>query len=297
MRLVIGATGIVGGMVCQRLAAERVPFRAMVRTTSNPDRIDALRALGADVVVGDLQDDTSLRAACRGAEAVISTASTTISRQPSDSIQATDLDGQKRLVDAAAEAGVGRFVYLSVASMMAADNPFIAAKRAVEQHLVASGVPYTVLGPVNFMEVWLGPFFGWDPANRRARTLGPGDRAYSWISVADVAAACIRAAELDAVRNRRVDLGGPEALTQLDVVRIMEEETGQPFETEHVPVAALQQQLAGADDEYDRSLTALMIQTATREGRVDMSETAPLLGLQLVSVRDFVRRALTPAGG
>jgi uncharacterized protein YbjT (DUF2867 family) len=296
MNLVIGATGIVGGEVCRRLAAEGRPVRALVRTTSNPERVEMLRGMGVEVVTGDLKAPDSIRAACRDVDAAISTAATTISRQPDDNIRATDLEGQKTLVDTAVEAGIQRFVYVSVASMFPADNPFIGAKRAVEEHIAASGVPYTVLGPIHFMEVWLGPFFGWDPANARARTLGPGDRAFSWISVGDVAEFCIRSTDADVALNRRIDIGGPEALTAMDVVRILEDETGRRFEVEQVPVEALRQQREAARDEYDVSLAALALTTATGEGRVDMTETAPAFGVSLTSVRDFVRRSLAHAG-
>ncbi len=296
MNLVIGATGIVGGETCRRLTAAGEPVRAMVRSTSDPGRVDALKAMGADIVAGDLRDAASVRAACQGVDRVVSTANTAISRQPGDSIEATDRDGQLRLIDAASDAGVRHFSYVSVASMIPADSPFVAAKRAVEGHLIASGLPYTILGPVHFMEVWLSPFTGWDPASRRARVLGAGDRAYSWISVGDVAEFCARSLAHPSARNRQLDLGGPEPLTALDVVRIFEEETGHTFEVEHVPVEALRQQRATADNPHDESLFAMMEDTATLEGRVDMSETAAEFGIQLTSVRDFVRRALAPAG-
>lgn len=296
MNLVIGATGIVGGEICRRLATAGKPVRAMVRTSSSPDRVEALEVAGAEVVVGDLKDPISVRRACAGAERVVSTAATAISRQPDDSIEATDLDGQRRLIDAAADAGVEHFSYLSVARAIPTDNPFVAAKRAVEDHLVASGLSYTVLGPVHFMEIWLSPFVGWDPVSRRARVLGPGDRAYSWIAVGDVAEFCVLSLDHPRARDQHIDLGGPAALTALEVVRIFEEETGHAFDVEHVPVEALRQQRAAATNPHDESLFAMMENTATQEGRIDMSETAPAFGVQLTSVRDYVRRALAPAG-
>jgi len=55
---------------------------------------------------------------------------TTISRQPDDSFQATDREGQKKLVDAACAVGVQHFVYLSVSGIIPAQGSFIEAKRA-----------------------------------------------------------------------------------------------------------------------------------------------------------------------
>ena len=75
MILVVGATGLVGGDVCRRLAASGTAVRALVRATSDPARVAALEALGVETVVGDLRDPASLAEACRDASAVICTAS------------------------------------------------------------------------------------------------------------------------------------------------------------------------------------------------------------------------------
>ena len=101
MILVVGATGIVGGQVCEGLAASGESVRAMVRTTSNPEKVSALRAQGVEVVEGDLRDPAALDAACAGVDAVICTVSAMpFSYEPGvNDIQTTDLDGVTSLVD------------------------------------------------------------------------------------------------------------------------------------------------------------------------------------------------------
>jgi len=42
MILVVGATGLLGTRVCERLRAEGQAVRALVRRTSNPDKVDAI---------------------------------------------------------------------------------------------------------------------------------------------------------------------------------------------------------------------------------------------------------------
>ena len=96
--LVVGATGLVGGAVCQKLAERGEKVRALVRTTSSHEKLEALRRSGVELCIGDLKDPQSLAAACRGIEAVISTASSTLSRQPGDSIESVDAAGQLNLV-------------------------------------------------------------------------------------------------------------------------------------------------------------------------------------------------------
>ncbi len=131
MNLIVGATGILGSEICRVLAEKGEPVRALVRSTSNPDKVAQLKALKADVVIGDLKDRRSLDAACRGVRAVISTASSTLSRQEGDSIESVDQEGQLNLVDAAEAAGVKHFVLISFPNVNI-DFPLQRAKRAVE---------------------------------------------------------------------------------------------------------------------------------------------------------------------
>jgi uncharacterized protein YbjT (DUF2867 family) len=105
MNLIVGATGLVGGEICRRLAADRKPVRALVRPTGDASRIDELRAAGAELVSGDLKEPASVQAACVGATAVLSTASSMLSRQPGDTIDGVDRLGQLQLIEAAKSAG------------------------------------------------------------------------------------------------------------------------------------------------------------------------------------------------
>ena len=100
MTLVVGATGLLGGEICRLLAAEGKPVRALVRSTSDQTKVAQLESLNIEVMRGDLKDRSSLDAACEGTRAVISTASSTLSRQAGDSIHTVDLEGQLNLINA-----------------------------------------------------------------------------------------------------------------------------------------------------------------------------------------------------
>ena len=113
MILVAGATGLVGREICRLLRERGKTVRAMVRKTSNPQLVDDLKKRGAEVVFADLKDVSSLQTACRNAKSVISTVSSTFSRQEGDSIDSVDRQGQIRLIDAAKAAGVRCFVLIS----------------------------------------------------------------------------------------------------------------------------------------------------------------------------------------
>jgi uncharacterized protein YbjT (DUF2867 family) len=87
MVLVVGSTGLVGSEVCERLVRRGEKVRALVRQTSSKEKIAALLSFGVELCVGDLKDRDSIAAACRGVNAVISTASSTLSREAGDSIE------------------------------------------------------------------------------------------------------------------------------------------------------------------------------------------------------------------
>src|SRR5215831_18435734 len=111
MVLVAGATGLLGSEVCRRLLARGESVRALVRATSSKEKLEALRASGVELCWGDLKEPDTLAAACRGVDAVISTASSTLSRQTGDSIQSVDAEGQLNLIRADRDADVMRFVF------------------------------------------------------------------------------------------------------------------------------------------------------------------------------------------
>ena len=291
MNLVVGATGFLGGAICHGLIAKGQPVRALVRETSDQTALDSLRNAGVEIVYGDLKDQNSLQSACQGVTSVLSTATTARSRQPGDSIEATDHAGQLRLVDAARAAGVQHFVYISYSGNLDTDAPLTTAKRAVEQHLQASGMSYTILRPSYFMEGWLGPALGFDIAGGKVQIFGSGQNKISWISLGDVARCAVESVDNPATRNRIIELGGPEALSPLEVVRLCEEVSGRSFEVQHVPEEALRAQYAGASDSLQKSFTALMLDYV--EGDiVDTSQALATFPGAFTSVREYVSRTL-----
>jgi uncharacterized protein YbjT (DUF2867 family) len=287
MNLIVGATGLVGGEICRRLSVDRKPVRALVRPTGDPSRIDELRAAGAELASGDLKDPASIQAACAGATAVLSTASSTLSRQPGDTIEGVDRIGQLQLIEAAASAGVKHFVYTSF-SPIAEDFALQRAKREVERALIASGMTYTILQPAFFMEIWLSPALGFDVAARRARIYGAGDKPISWISFPNVAEFAVRSLDTPAARNATLTLGGPEALTPLDVVRIFEELGGASFTVEYVLESVLRAAKASARRALDEAFAALSLGYAHGE-TIDMRAMLEVMPVRLVGVREYAK--------
>lgn len=286
--LVVGATGLLGSEVCERLVARGYQVRALVRPSANPTRLGRLKSLGVDLVRGDLKDPSSLEHACRGEEAVISTASCTFSRQEGDSIETVDRKGLHDLVDAAKKERVKQFVFTSFSGNIDEPSPLRDAKRSVEQHLKDSGLRYTILRPSFFMEVWLSPAIGFDVTKASATIYGTGTAGISWMSYRDVAEFAVQSLEKPSARDRVLELGGPEKLSPLEVVRMFEKMSGKRYQVTHVPDATLRQQFATAPDALQKSFAALMLSYAAGDD-VPMSGVLREFPLKLASVEEYAR--------
>jgi uncharacterized protein YbjT (DUF2867 family) len=286
--LVVGASGLLGSEVCERLVARGQRVRALVRSTSNPDRVSRLRALGVELVIGDLKDPKSLENACQGQDGLVCTASSTFSRQEGDSIETVDRDGLNHLVDAARKSAVQHFVFMSFSGNIDRPSPLRNAKRSVEKHLRDSGLGYTILRPSYFMEVWLSPAIGFDFAKGAATIYGAGTAKISWMSYRDVAEFAVQSLEKPSARNRVLELGGPERLSPLEVVRIFERLTGRKFQVTHVSDETLRQQLATAPDALQKSFAALMLSYAAGDD-VPMDAMLREFPLHLSSVEAYAR--------
>lgn len=291
MIFVAGATGLVGMEVCRRLLEKGERVRALVRSSSAPEKVKALESAGAELCSGDLKDPGSLAEGCRGADAIVSTASSTLSRQGGDSIESVDRDGQLNLVDAAKAAGVERFVFVSFRTPPL-PNPLSEAKLAVEKAI--SRMNHTVIQASWFMEVWLSPALGFDYANAKVRLYGPGAAPVSWVSFRDVADFCAMAVQHPAAERRTIEFGGPEALSPLEVVERFERISGKKFEREHAPESALRAQFEGATDSLQKSFAALMLGYSNGDA-MNMGPIIEEFKLRLASVDDYARAVTTAA--
>jgi uncharacterized protein YbjT (DUF2867 family) len=252
---VAGATGAVGARICEELLRRGASVCALVRDEET-EAAQRLRALGAATSTVDLTQPATL--ALADVDCVVSTA-TCFPR--TDEIAAVDRDGNLALVDAAEAAGAARFVFVSF-KPVPFDFPLQRAKRAVEERLDASALDAVVLRPGKFMDIWFSPLCGFDVVARRATIYGDGTAPVSWIAAADVARIAAAAAVGDGPRRTTVELGGPEALSQRDVVAAYEHAAdGEAWQLEELPVEELERLHEHGETETLRSLGALMLET------------------------------------
>ena len=138
------------------------------------------------------------------------------------------------------------------------------------------------------MEVWLSPAVGFDFPKSKVTIYGDGKNKLHWISLKDVAAFAVASLDNESVRNSVCLLGGPEALSPLEVVRIFEKHAGNSFTTEYVPLAALQARKAAATDSFSESFAALMLMYAQGDN-IDTTETRKVYPFRMTSVADYAQ--------
>lgn len=291
MILVVGATGLLGSEICLLARDKGHTVRALVRNTSDSSKVEKLRSMGCQTVEGDLKDPASLAAACQGIKHVISTASSTFSRQEGDGIESVDHQGQLNLVEAAESAGVQQFIFISFPDDDDYPNALNDAKRAVEQRLQNSNMSYVSLQANYFMEVWLSPALGFDYGGQAARIYGEGHGKHNWVSFTDVARTAVACVDHPYAQNKVLPVGGPESLSPLEVIGIFEELSAGNFKVEKVPVAGLKSQWESAGTPLDKAFASLMLSYA-KGWPMEVDEVQQALGLSYMSVRTYAGNVL-----
>jgi NADH dehydrogenase len=212
--LVTGGSGFVGGHVVNALRQGGKSVRCLVRSHKKGA---ALAALGCELVEGDVTDQASLRHAVDGADVVVHLVA--IRQGKPEQFQRVMVDGTRRLLAAAKEAGVGRFVLMSALGTSEDSKdlvPYYGAKWQMELDVKASGLPYVIFRP-SFIFARDGGIL---PTFVRLARLAPvtpiigsGRQRIQPIWVDDVAEYFARAVDLAAATGRTFELGGPDVVS------------------------------------------------------------------------------------
>lgn len=141
------------------------------------------------------------------------------------------------------------------------------------------------------MEAWLSPAVGFDFPNAKAANYGEGKNKISWITIQDVAAFAVAAVDNPAAINKTIELGGPDALSPLEVVALFENAGGKKFDLQLVPMETLQAQRNAATDDLSKSFASLML-TYAAGNEISMQQTLKAIPVKLCSVNDYAKRVM-----
>jgi uncharacterized protein YbjT (DUF2867 family) len=293
--LVTGGTGFVGSAVLQRLRADGVEVRSLVRDARKADRV---AGWGAEPAIGDVTDAGSVLAAAHGCTHVIHLVA--IIRGRRSDFQRVMVQGTRNTLDAARAAGVQRFVHqsaLGAGESTRTLTPYFEAKWQMEQDVTASGLEHVVVRPAfvfgrnggvlpTFIrQVRLSPV---------VTVIGSGRKLLQPVWIDDVAAHLAAALEVPAAANRVFELGGPDVVTWDELYRRIAKTLRKRRVLVHVPKdvarsgARLTEWIPGSP------LTADQVTMLEESGDnvVDGTETVDTFGLPLVPLDEQLRRAV-----
>ncbi len=232
--LVAGAAGSLGRHVLRELLHRRHGARALVHRRDLPSWVDDR----VEICRGDALDASVARRVCDRCDVVFSCLGASVSpgmRAGRRSYDRIDWPANRNLIEAAEQAGVRRFVYVSVAGHDELGHlRYVGAHEDVVRRLEESGLEHAVVRPPGFFSAFNEVFDlarrGWAPI------IGDGAARTNPIHDADLAVICVDAIE---GQDRELLAGGPEILTRRRIAELALEALGRSPRVRQIPPAVV----------------------------------------------------------
>jgi uncharacterized protein YbjT (DUF2867 family) len=274
MLFVTGAAGNLGREVVRELVDLDQPVRAGVLNQEEASRLPE----AVEAVQFDFTQPSSFQPALQGVERVF------LMRPP----QLTDMDSTLNpFVDQAEEAGVQQIALVSLLGVE--DNPRV-PHNAAEQHLTASGVPYTLLRPSFFMQN-LNTTHREEIRRRDEIFIPAGNSRTSFIDTRDIGAAAARVLTEEGHTGKIYRLTGPEALDYHQVADLFSEVLGRDIIYRDPSLPAFVWRRWREGNPLGFALVMAFLYRETRRGKADevTRDLERLLGRPPGTLRDYVR--------
>src|SRR6266851_780231 len=288
-----GQLGAVGRTVCGLLLDRGLPVRAMVRRED--DRAAALRAVGAEVVVGDLLEPADVYRVVSGCRRVYF----------GMSVSAGYLEASVTMAAVAREAGVNALVNMSqmTVSQMSLRNTTPSHQQRLqwlsEQALAWSGLPVVTIRPTMFLESFF-PLAGPTVRDRGRIELPFGRGKTSPVAAADVAQVVAAVlADPEPHLGRIYELTGPQSQDMHGVAREFSDALNREVTYSDIPPEDWERELKM--QELPEHLTQHLVTMGElhRAGRYDRltDDVERVTGRPATSVREFVLHSADEFGG
>ncbi len=278
--LVVGATGDTGGYAVDALTALGVPTRAMVR--KDDDRAARLRAFGVEVVLGDLLNLDTVRAAMEG----VGTAYFVYPLVPGL------VNASAYFAQAGREAGLKGVVNMSQLSARRDSKSHQARDHWMSERVFDwSGVPVTHLRPTFFAQWLTYPRMRHDIAQRGLISLPFGSGRHAPVAAEDQGRviAAILANPAPHV-GKTYSLFGPVEMDQNDIAKAVGEALGREVTYRPIEIGEFRRQLElfGLPEQTIQHLCAVAkdIQDGLFAGTNNVIET--VTGIAPLTIRSFI---------
>jgi nucleoside-diphosphate-sugar epimerase len=214
---ITGANGFVGRHLVSRASERRVEALGIVR--SEQAAAIVRDAGGRPILLPRLRAE-DLAPSLEGVDAVVHLAQIGAERAGL-TYQEVNVAGTRAVIEAARQAGVGRFVYFSglgvarYGQLRRCTNPYFLSKLEAEVALYGSGLEATVFRPSYIVGAGDGfaKLLAEDVARGEVELPGDGSYKLQPVAVADAADALLAAADRPTTFPLALDLVGPEPIT------------------------------------------------------------------------------------
>jgi len=222
---ITGASGKTGRAIVRSLVARGAGLstagvRALVH---RQERLESLRALGAsEAVMGDLRDTASLEQALAGS---------TVVHHICPNMSQDEEEIGRRVIDVCRRIGVERLVYHSVLHPQIEAMPHHWNKLRVEERLIESGLPFTILQPAAYMQNVVEQ---WESvqAQEAFRVPYAAGTRIGMVDLVDVAEATAEVLTGAGHAGAIYELCGPEVLDQREIAAVFSSRLGSPVRLE-----------------------------------------------------------------
>jgi uncharacterized protein YbjT (DUF2867 family) len=221
--LVTGANGKTGHAVIRALCNKGKSVRAFAH---RPEQVRELKEIGAkEVLTGDMLDRSSVERAFQGISAVYHIAP---SANPMESAMG------EMAIESASSARVERFVYHSVLHPHLRGLSHHQQKLRVEEKLIESHLPFTILQPGTYMQNLLA-MWGTIAKEKVLRVAYTVDTRLAMTDLEDIAEAAVQVLTEDGHLGASYELCGPEILTPVFMAKIISRQLGVEVRVETIP--------------------------------------------------------------
>ncbi|MBA2936883.1 NmrA family NAD(P)-binding protein [Paenibacillus sp. CGMCC 1.16610] len=284
MILITGANGKTGRAVIKALLSKGERIRAFVRRT---EQIEDIKSLGEmEVVTGDMLDQNAVNEALVGIRAVYHICS---AMNP-DEVQIGQV-----IIQAARLAEVEHFVFHSVIHPVIQEMPHHQKKLMVEELLVNSGIPYTIIQPGIFMQNILE---SWKLLSEkgifRQKYFTTQETRICMIDLDDLAEAAAIILTRPGHTGASYEFSGPENLSLSDMIAAMEQHFGHEIKVETPQDEMFAAQLnSNGLGEYQVNTILKMFQHYNEHGSIGNSNVLTwILGRKPNDFSSFILRTL-----
>ena len=291
--LIVGATGDVGSQTAKFAVKKGHRVRALVRPTSKKERLGEAKDQ-VEFVEGDMLDRTSLERAMDGVDGVvIAIRLTEQEKKRGRTYEDVELNGVKNVVEAAGKKGLKKIILVSAAGVGPhCLSDMYSAKFRSEDAVRNSGIDYTIFQPSGMFKDF--DFFHIPTIIKMGKAnkwMSPIHFHMSPLSHINLAECMADALTNPKASNKTVEIGGPDCITQGELLNMIAREAG--IETEYVEGISKEDLIERVKSNPQSSFfTAEQIMDFFNDKILDYTVVDEMFGIEFQHVGDYLKEAV-----